>query len=335
MTSPAPGQMKTFCLGYDSQLYWKKNTPGNDSAWTKPWNVLSCPGHLWMYEPVSVSRIQNETSVFVVDLNGHGLCQLNFNPGAPDTVTPLKILGGCLPGVPAVTKSKGGVVHIFHVGTDHCLYYKSWNGVAYTPSESTYESLGGTFRDTPAAVSAGKGEVSCFAIGHLDGRLYHYHWTEESGWAKPEKLPGLWGGSLSAVSNQDGHWDVFGIDINGHVNCVSNRKGTISLSEVPSGPFLTVDAVTCHPDHIDLIVKGLNNSVFHRRCVKGTWSGWQDLKVQTAYRPTPISHSPGALSVLVIGMDSILYVRVRDATYGDWSDAGWVANEGALSSRAG
>ncbi|KIJ33613.1 hypothetical protein M422DRAFT_112975, partial [Sphaerobolus stellatus SS14] len=196
-------------------------------------------------------------------------------------------LGGCLPDVPAVTKSKGGVVHIFHVGTDHCLYYKSWNGVAYTPSESTYESLGGTFRGTPAAVSAGKGEVSCFAIGHLDGCLYHYHWTEESGWAKPEKLPGLWGSSLSAVSNQDGHWDVFGIDIN-----------------------------------------GLNNSVFHRRCIKGTWSGWQDLKVQTAYRPTPISHSPGALSVLVIGMDSILYVRVRDATYGDWSDAGWVANEG-------
>jgi len=231
MTSNAPGQMRTFGIGYDSNLWWKQNQPPNDINWTG-WAPLLTAGQLWIYDPVSVSRTQGETSVFVVSYIGHNLYQMNFNASAPNAVTPAKNLGGCFPGPPAVTKSRGGgIAHIFHVGTDHCLYYKSWDGANYSPGETTYEKLEGLFRDTPAAVSAKQGEVSCFAIGQVDGCLYHHHWTQESGWAKPEKLPGFWGGSLSAVCDQDGHWDVFGLDMDGKVSFVSNSKYSLSNSQ--------------------------------------------------------------------------------------------------------
>ncbi|KIJ42699.1 hypothetical protein M422DRAFT_48119 [Sphaerobolus stellatus SS14] len=328
MVAYAPQLMRGFGLGYDNALWSQRNNPPNDVGWTG-WGQVT-PGRQFVYDPVSVSRIQNEASAFVVDCNGHSLQQLDFKGDAPQ---PIRDLGGCLTGPPALASSKGGLVHIFHIGTDRGLYYKSWNGTAYTPGQAEYQKLEGTFRDVPAAVSAGEGEVSCFAIGQLDGCLYHQKWTQKGGWEKLEKLSGLWSGSLSAVSDQEGNWDVFGLDLNGKINRVSNRKGQATFSTVTSGPFLTVDAVCCNPGCFDLVTTGLNNSVYHRRCTNGSWTGWQDLRLSVAHRPTPVSHSPGALAVITVDMASITHIRVRDAQYGDWSDAGWISIGGMICAR--
>lgn len=99
------------------------------------------------------------------------------------------------------------------------------------------------------------------------------------------------------------------------------------------GPFLSVDAVASEPDTLELFTAGLNCSLYHNTFSKGNWKGWLDLRLPIAQRPAPICHSPGALSVICNGKDSVIYIRSRDPTYRSWGD--WTNIQGVIVSGLG
>lgn len=220
MTQYYPGMMLVFGLSWESNLVWKWSSPPNDASWTGWVNKEG----VVVYDPLAIVRVKLEFSVFTVNKN-HSLMQANYVSGNA-AGSPWKDLGGKLNGPPIAVNSKG-VVHIFHVGTDHALYHKTWDGVSYSPGDLTYTKLEAKTRFRPgslAAVSLGEEEATLFAIGLLDSSLYRFHWTLANGWGEAEKLTGLWDGCLSLTSHKPGCWDLFGLNMKSGINHLSFGK---------------------------------------------------------------------------------------------------------------
>jgi hypothetical protein len=213
MSSLEPGRINVFGIGPDHALYWKYKIPTDEKAWIAP----HAAGGKWVHDPVSVSRVVDEISVFLVDEAG-ALKQSNFDLVNIGDLGPWKDLGGKLSAPPGIAKRKGGILHIFHIGGDHAIYHKSWDGVVYSPADE-YEKLGGEFAHSPTAVSTGQDDVSVFAVG-VDNQLCHYQWHSTSGWSSAKTLPGHWVSTPKAVSDRVGSIDVFGLDAGGNVTHV-------------------------------------------------------------------------------------------------------------------
>ncbi|KAF8520554.1 hypothetical protein JB92DRAFT_2895006 [Gautieria morchelliformis] len=254
MSSLAPGRLNVFGLDNNRGLVWKYKGNQTETIWSD----YHGNGGKWLYEPVSLSRVLNEISVFMVG-EDCSLNQSNFDLVNVADLGPWKNLGGKLTSPPAVAKREDGIIHIFHIGSDHAIYHKVWDGVVYSPVDG-FEKLEGQFTHTPTAVSTGAEDVSVFAIGQ-DNRLHHYRWQSSSGWSTVEKLPGNWAHSPKAVSDRVGSVDVFGIDPRGnvtHVFCSALHEMSFSVRcadqigigngkdwnlETLSGTFLWLDAI--------------------------------------------------------------------------------------------
>lgn len=82
---------------------------------------------------------------------------------------------------------------IFEVGTDRALYHKAWDGSAWRPSQTSFESLGGIIVGLPTAVSWDHDRLDIFVVG-IDRALYHKAWDgsawrpSQTGW---ESLGGI------------------------------------------------------------------------------------------------------------------------------------------------
>jgi Repeat of unknown function (DUF346) len=81
---------------------------------------------------------------------------------------------------------------IFVVGTDGALYHKWWDGLAWGPSVTDYERLGGVCVGSPAAVSWAPDRLDVFVVG-TDLALYHKWWDGSA-----------WGPSLTDYERQGG-----------------------------------------------------------------------------------------------------------------------------------
>jgi hypothetical protein len=166
----------------------------------------------WRYEPVVETRVADEYSAFLVDKQHH-LRQSNFNLEFSVGMGAFTDLGGRVHGPPTVCK-QDGTLHIFYIGFDHIIYHKQWDGMAYTP-ENGFDNVDKTPVCSIAAVGTGPG-VSVFAMaGVKTATAHHFQWTGEGGWRKVDDLPGEWTGSLSAISDKEGNWDLFGAGLNG------------------------------------------------------------------------------------------------------------------------
>ena len=108
--------------------------------------------------------------------------------------------------------------------------------------------------------------------------------------------------------------------------------GTQSELEVIDGALITVDAVSWGLGRIDLVGLALDCAVYHKAWDGTSWGeGWENLGGKMVHRPTPVSHSPGALSVLAVGTNSIMYIRVRNPQTGVWG--AWTDIQGIVISR--
>ncbi|KAF8513205.1 hypothetical protein JB92DRAFT_233821 [Gautieria morchelliformis] len=321
MSSLAPGRINVFGLGTDHALYWKYKVPTDDKAWT----AYHGSGGKWVHEPVTVSRVLNEISVFMVDEAG-ALKQSDFDLVNNGDLGPWKNLGGKLSGPPAIAKRKGGILHIFHIGGDHALHHKAWDGVVYSPADE-YEKLAGEFTHTPTAVSTGRDDVSVFAIT-LDNRLCHYQWKSSSGWGSAETLPGHWADSPKAVSDQVGSMDVFGLDAGGNVTHAFCRNGKDWSLQRLSGSFRSLDAISLAPGCVDFFALGDSKTIFHRTLINDSWQEWEDLKGIMTKPPTAVTHTPGHLGVFGLGEGGVLFYKVRDEKTGGWGE--WI-NLGGFS----
>ena len=109
-------------------------------------------------------------------------------------------------------------------------------------------------------------------------------------------------------------------------------NGTQSELEVIECVLTTVDAISWGPGRIDLIGLGMDSAVYHKAWDRDSWGeGWENLGGKIVHRPTPVTHSPGALSILAVATNSIMYIKVRHPKTGVWG--AWTDCQGNAISR--
>jgi hypothetical protein len=81
---------------------------------------------------------------------------------------------------------------VFVLGTDRGLFHKWWNGSAWGPSLTGYESMAGICESAPQAVAWGPNRLDVFVTG-TDSALYHKWWNGSA-----------WGPSVTGYERQGG-----------------------------------------------------------------------------------------------------------------------------------
>jgi hypothetical protein len=81
---------------------------------------------------------------------------------------------------------------VFVLGTDRGLFHKWWNGSAWGPSLTGYESMAGICESAPQAVAWGPDRLDVFVTG-TDSALYHKWWDGSA-----------WGPSVTGYERQGG-----------------------------------------------------------------------------------------------------------------------------------
>ena len=100
---------------------------------------------------------------------------------------------------------------VFAQGTDFAMWHKWWDGSAWGPSVSDWESLGGILTSEPVAVAWGENRLDVFVRG-TDSALWH-KWWDGNAWGPSvtdwESLGGILTSEPVAVAWGENRLDVF------------------------------------------------------------------------------------------------------------------------------
>jgi hypothetical protein len=178
----SPSGADVFVRGGDNALWTNTYTNGAWGNWTSLGGVLSA-------SPAAASTGQDRIDVFVRGTDG-ALYQKTYQqaPGGGAANSPNVAwtpnwtnLGG--PGTGTFTGAPAAVaslnrVDVFARGTDNALWQRSYVSGAW----SGWSSRGGTLTSSPAAASAGPGQLDVFAA-QTGGTVGELSWTAAGGWA--------------------------------------------------------------------------------------------------------------------------------------------------------
>ena len=79
--------------------------------------------------------------------------------------------------MPAVTSWGSDRIDIFGLGTNNAMFHKSWDGNSWQPSQTGWDSQGGTFSSAPAVTSWGLNRIDIFDLGSAINDMQHRAWT--------------------------------------------------------------------------------------------------------------------------------------------------------------
>ena len=244
---------------------------------------------------------------------------------------------------PAVASRASGSLDIFGIGLGGGMWHKAWASGAWTPSETGWQNLGGSFVTRPAACSWGSDRVDVFAVGP-DGAMLHKAWVKgawqpsETGW---ENLGGQFAGAPAACSWGPNRLDVFAVGS----DQVMWHKWWSNGAWHPSptgwhnlGGQFTRPPAACSwaPDRLDIVGRGVNGAIWHKAWGNGKWTpseaGWENLGGQFTSGPTICSWGPNRLDIFGLGLDRGVWHKAW--TNGTWSPAGtgWESLGGAFIS---
>ena len=216
----------------------------------------------------------------------------------------------------------------FVIGTDSALYHKAWDGSAWQPSPTAYESLGGIVEGPPEVVSWGPNRLDIFVRG-TDQGLYHKWWSG-SAWGPSvggyENMGGKIVGKPKAVAWGPNRLDVFavGTDHQLYHKAWNGSAWSPSLTGYePLGGIILGDpeAVAWGANRLDIFVVGTDHAVYHkcvgrfrlgdpRPPVTKTWAG----SFNTI--PKVVAWGPNRLDIFAVGTDSALYHKA-------WNGSAW------------
>lgn len=97
--------------------------------------------------------------------------------------------------------------------------------------------------------------------------------------------------------------------------------------QVMPGQFKTVDAISCVPNEIDLLVHGYDSTVSHKFWKDGSWEGWEHFVGEVRGRPWLV-YNQRSLIVYSKGYNHRGLAKVKDYKTGTWSN--WIQIEGIL-----
>ena len=167
---------------------------------------------------------------------------------------------------------------VFVLGTDRALYHKWFDGSAWGPSPTGYESLGGVCMSSPRAVSWGPNRLDIFVIG-TDGALYH-KWFDGSAWGPSptgyESLGGVCVSEPEVVAWGPNRLDVFvlGTDSALYHKWFDGSAWGPSLTgyEGQGGICTSRPRVTSWgPNRLDIFVTGTDSALYHKWFDGSAW----------------------------------------------------------------
>jgi hypothetical protein len=228
---------------------------------------------------------------------------------------------------------------VFMRGGDDTLRH-TWSTQAQ-PAWRAWESLGGTLRSAPSAVSWGnQNRIDVFVRG-TDNGLWH-KWWDGAGWNGFEPLGGTLTSDPLVTSWGTGRLDVFG---RGTDNQLWHRfyAGGWSGWEPLGGVLKSAPGgVSWGPNRIDVFVSGTDDQVWHKWWDGVTWNGWEPHPVSSGIGGAPDAASTGFAELDVYGIalgntNFDLYHLPFSGSWGAWRSegvywsGGWAWSPGTVS----
>ncbi len=195
---------------------------------------------------------------------------------------------------------------------------------------ASWTDLIGFTKSTPSLVATSGLNRLDLVVRGFDNQIYHKSFTNglwSQNWDSPS------GNTIGApVAVSDGsslHIVVIGATSELWYSSLSfsSSKWTSWTDLAGSTPSVPVLVLTPGLNRIDLVVRGMDNSLYHKTLVNGVWSPtWDTLNGLTSNAPAAASDGT-TLRVEVVGMDDSLVCDSLPLTGGPWS--GWAGMTGA------
>ncbi|GJL50661.1 S8 family serine peptidase [Candidatus Nitrospira salsa] len=222
----------------------------------------------------------------------------------------------------------------FVIGTNSALYHKWWNGSAWGPSVTGYESMGGTITSDPEVVAWGPNRLDVFVLG-TNSALYH-KWWNGSAWEPSvtgyEYMGGTIIGQPKVASWGPNRLDVFVLGTNSalyHKWWNGSAWGpSVTGYEYMGGTIASnPEVVAWGPNRLDVFVIGTNSRLYHKWWNGSAWgpsvTGWEDLGGTIIGQPRVVSWGPNRLDVFALGTNSRLYHKWWNGSAWGPSVTGW------------
>ena len=214
---------------------------------------------------------------------------------------------------------------VFVLGTDRALYHKWWNGSAWGPSLTGYESMGGVCTSNPQVVAWGPNRLDVFVTG-TDSALYH-KWWDGSNWGPSvtgyERMGGVCSGDPRIVSWGPNRLDAFvlGTDRALYHKWWDGSAWGPSLTGYERMGGVCVgqpEVVSWGPNRLDVFVIGTDRALYHKWWDGSAWgpslTGYERLGGICMSAPRAVAWGPNRLDVFVVGTDGALYHKWWDGS---------------------
>ncbi len=173
----------------------------------------------------------------------------------------------------------GARLYILALGTGNRMFYKYWDGKAWKPSQTDWESLGNSrFVSPPVATLRGATSFDVVALG-TDNQMYHKYW-DGSAWHP----------------SQTGDWDAL---------------GGVFVSPPALTGFLA--AYWKATSALNIFGIGTNNQMYYKSLVGGAWqpsqTGWTALGGVFVSAPaaTNLDVAGNQINAFALGTDNQMY----------------------------
>ncbi|HVK23149.1 MAG TPA: right-handed parallel beta-helix repeat-containing protein [Actinokineospora sp.] len=204
-------------------------------------------------------------------------------------------------------------------GTDDQTYQRVYQGGVWS---SGFSGMGGPnagkFTGAPA-VTMINGRTDVLVRG-TDNALWHRRWTA-AGWSAWTSLGGVLTDSPAAATDSAGNITVMVHGTDGRIYQKTYQGGVWSGFSGMSGPtggtFTGVPAVTMINGRTDLLVRGTDNALWHRRWTSAGWTAWTSLGGILFDSPGAATDLNGNITVEVRGNDNQMWQKVYQG--GAWS----------------
>jgi hypothetical protein len=240
---------------------------------------------------------------------------------------PWNSLGGVFTSAPAAIWV-GGHLHVFGLGTDLSMFWRTWNGRAWSPA---WVRAGGYFSSPPVLVSRTPGQFDVMARG-ADFTLRRRTF-ENGSWAGDwQNLGGSLASAPSAVTWGPDRLDVFAVSGEGGALIHRWWDGDIwndweVVAGKPVGDDVAFTAppavVSSGPGRLDVCAVDHEGTLRHVWFGDHAWSNPEPLSPHTRMRATPTLLATGdnRIELLSTGRDRDIYRKAWNGS--GWEPSGW------------
>lgn len=240
-------------------------------------------------------------------------------------------------GIAAISRGEDNV-HLFRAGSlNNSLFYKSHSKENYTwsPSDDTWESVGGILSTAPSAISRTPDRFDVFALGAAPRyQLFQITWNATTGWTD---WFGMSDGSWQILPPTVVSWggdrlDVFLLN-NG--NALQHTYFNGGSSWYPIGSFEDLGgfcasrptAVSRASDVIDVFARGGDSGLWQLSYLQGKWGEWVAVDPETSIQSDPAAVSCGSdkIEVFAWASNSSLLYKKWETSSGNGT---WTPNTG-------